>query len=166
MVLPLIGPIIAGLGSILGGGAAAGAGSAGLGTMLAGAAKTLAPMAIQAGLGYALGGPSGALQVPLMGRMMQSRGVNPTQGLMMPILAGLGGRALGGPAGGLMGYGLGSLLDPKFGPMRGTEKITEPAGDPKTVPSPMGPADFLKPWQSPTAFGAAPLMIKQISRIK
>lgn len=130
-MLQFLAPIVQGLGSALGAGAAGAAGS--------GIMAKLAPMALQAGIGYALGGPQGAMQLPLMGMAAgQSQGpgigmsgLNPASGaggllgmalgdrrqLLAPILGGLAGRAFGGgPGGGLMGMGYGGLLDPSFGP--------------------------------------------------
>lgn len=146
-------PILAGLGHFASGTLA---GLTGAGEGLTGAAalgaNLGAPLA-EAGIGALIGGPQGAMQLPLMagaarrataGKLpQQSPHVDPgmsvpgadgghggglsmfTQSpVMMPILGGLAGRLFGGgPAGGLAGIGMGGLLDPKFGPLANSSHL-------------------------------------------
>ena len=87
-------------------------------------------------LGYASGGATGALGMPLLAAQMGRNG----QSSAMPMIGGLLGRALGGKSGGLQGMGmfglLPSLLDPTpkaptLGPALTTDEAlaqTQPTG--------------------------------------
>ena len=98
--------------------------------------EILQSMVLPGLLGYAAGGPTGALGMPLLAAQMRRNG----QSSAMPMLGGLLGRAMGGKAGGLQGMGLmgllPSLLDPmpkapSLGPALTTEEAlaqTQPAG--------------------------------------
>ena len=98
--------------------------------------EILQSMVLPGLLGYAAGGPTGALGMPLLAAQMRRNG----QSSAMPMLGGLLGRAMGGQAGGLQGMGLmgllPSLLDPTpkaptLGPALTTEEAlaqTQPTG--------------------------------------
>lgn len=98
--------------------------------------EILQSMVLPGLLGYATGGATGALGMPLLAAQMKRNG----QSSAMPMLGGLLGRAMGGKAGGLQGMGLmgllPSLLDPmpkapSLGPALTTEEAlaqTQPAG--------------------------------------
>ena len=98
--------------------------------------EILQSMVLPGLLGYATGGATGALGMPLLAAQMKRNG----QSSAMPMIGGLLGRAMGGKAGGLQGMGLmgllPSLLDPtpkapSLGPALTTEEAlaqTQPAG--------------------------------------
>lgn len=143
MLIPGVGPAISaglsGAGSAIGGGlaslgGASALGAAGAASTGAGIASRLGPILLQGLAGYALGGPQGAMQVPLMAQNAQHRnpGMSPLQASISPILGGLAGRTLGGgQAGGLAGMGFGGLLDPWTGPL-----AHRPKALPDSVPQP------------------------------
>lgn len=134
-VLPALAAGAAGLGAGAAGAGAAGAGagaasSGGLASLLGGSAGLtgmlkLAPQAIA---GYALGGPQGALTLPMMSAQGGSMGPS--------LLGGLAGRALGGnPGSGLFGMGLGGMLGHLGGMQQTRESIAgaSPAAPPTGV---------------------------------
>ena len=98
--------------------------------------QILQSMVLPGLLGYASGGATGALGMPLLAAQMRRNGPSSA----MPMLGGLLGRALGGKSGGLQGMGmmgiLPSLLDPTpkaptLGPALTTEEAlaqTQPTG--------------------------------------
>lgn len=165
-VLPALGIGAAGAGAAGAGAAATGAGVAGLvntpavlaagmkgvagsglGATLMGGLKAGATGALrmlpQAGLGYLMGGPQGAMTMPFMpkGAGPSILGMDPTT-----VLMGLGGRAIGGMPGGLMGMGLAGMqntgmadklragLAPQPPGEKPTSKMSDPTR-PKGLPS-------------------------------